>query len=212
MSELLMAVGVLCAMNVGLALLLVLADALIVDTSDRRITINDSKTVVVPGGQPLLAALKDQRIFIPSACGGRGSCGLCKVAVLEGGGPLLPTETPWLTPEEQQAHIRLSCQVKVRRDLRIRIPEELFNVRQYQTEVIGLADLTHDIKQVTLKLVDPPALCFTAGQFIQIARSSASPAARAWRRSGPYCSIWPAPGTPGRAGISSAPAPRATSS
>ncbi len=168
MSDLLLAVGILCAINTGLALLLMLAQALIVDTSDRSITINDTKTVTVPGGRPLLAALKDRQIFIPSACGGRGSCGLCKVTVLEGAGPLLATETPWLTAAEQKSGVRLSCQVKVRRDLRIRIPEELFNVKQYQAEVAGLADLTHDIKQVTLKLLDPSAITFTAGQFVQI--------------------------------------------
>lgn len=168
MTPLLIAVGVLCVMNIGLALLLVLADALITDTDDRVITINGSKKVTVAGGRPLLTALKDQQIFIPSACGGRGSCGLCKVTVLEGGGPLLPTETPWLTPDEQKNQVRLSCQLKVRRDLSIRIPEALFNVRQYQAEVTAITDLTHDIKLVTLQLIDPATITFTSGQYVQI--------------------------------------------
>lgn len=162
------AVGVLCLINIGLALLLMLADALITDDSDRVITINGSRTITVAGGGPLLTALKEQQIFIPSACGGRGSCGLCKVAVVEGGGQLLPTEIPWISAEEQKNHIRLSCQLKVRRDLSIRIPEELFNVRQYQAEVTAIEDLTHDIKQVSLKLADPATISFTAGQYIQI--------------------------------------------
>lgn len=168
MKELLIAVAVLCAINVILALLLVLAEALIIDTSDRRITINDSKTVVVAGGQSLLAALQKEQVFIPSACGGRGSCGLCKVTVLEGGGTLLSTEIPWLTPEQQKNHIRLSCQVKIRRDLAIRIPEELFSVRQYQAKVSAIFDLTHDIKQVALTLIDPLEITFKAGQYVQI--------------------------------------------
>ena len=168
MREFLIAVAVICALNIGLALLLMLAGAWISDIGDRVITVNGTRQISVAGGRALLTALKEQQIFIPSACGGRGSCGLCKVAVLEGGGPLLPTETPWLTPEEQQDRIRLSCQLKVRRDLSIRIPEALFNVRQYQTEVAGIDDLTHDIKQVTLKLIDPPAIAFTAGQYVQI--------------------------------------------
>ncbi len=168
MMEWIIAVGALCALNIVLAMLLVLADALITDTSERVITINGSRELRVAGGKPLLATLKEQQIFIPSACGGRGSCGLCKVAVLEGGGAILPTEMPWLTPEEQKNHIRLSCQIKVRRDLAIRIPEELFNVRQYQAEVAGIVDLTHDIKQVTLTLIEPPEIAFTAGQYIQI--------------------------------------------
>ncbi len=168
MTELLIAVGVMCAINTGLAILLVIADALIADYGECTVTVNDRKKLTVTGGRPLLNVLKDQQIFIPSACGGRGSCGLCKVTVLEGAGPLLPTETPWLTPEEQKANVRLSCQVKVKRDLRIQIPEELFSVRQYRTQVVGLADLTYDIKEVRLKLIEPPALTFTAGQYIQI--------------------------------------------
>ena len=168
MMELLIAVGVMCAINTILAILLVIADATIANYGDCRITINDKKTVTVTGGRPLLSALKDQQIFIPSACGGRGSCGLCKVTVLDGAGALLATETPWLTPEEQKANVRLSCQVKVKRDLKIVIPEELFSVKQYQTQVVGLSDLTHDIKEVKLKLIDPPEITFAAGQFIQI--------------------------------------------
>jgi len=168
MMELLIAVGVMCAINTVLAILLVIADATIANYGDCTVTINDSKKVTVQGGRSLLSVLKDQQIFIPSSCGGRGSCGLCKVTVLEGAGALLPTESPWLTPEEQKANVRLSCQVKVKRDLRIRIPEALFSVKQYRTQVVGLSDLTHDIKEVRLKLVEPPAITFTAGQYIQI--------------------------------------------
>ena len=168
MMELVIAVGVMCAINTVLAVLLVIADATIGNYGDCTITVNDSKKVTVRGGRSLLNALKDQQIFIPSACGGRGSCGLCKVTVHEGAGSLLPTERPWLTPEEQKANVRLSCQVKVKRDLRIQIPEELFSVRQYRTQVVGLADLTHDIKEVRLKLLEPPAITFTAGQYVQL--------------------------------------------
>lgn len=168
MIELLIAVGVMCAITTGLAVLLVIADAFIANYGECSITVNGRKTLTVPGGRPLLSVLKDQRIFIPSACGGRGSCGLCKVTVLEGGGAVLPTETPWLTPEERKANIRLSCQLKVKRDLSIEIPEELFSVRQYAAQVVGLSDLTYDIKEVRLKLIDPAEIAFTAGQYIQI--------------------------------------------
>ena len=168
MIELLIAVGVLCAINTGLAVLLMVADATVADIGERRVTVNGTKVLTVTGGRPLLSALKERQIFIPSACGGRGSCGLCKVAVLEGAGPLLPTELPWLTPEEIKANVRLACQVKVRRDLSVRIPEELLSVRQYLTRVDGLSDLTHDIKQVTLALLEPPAIDFKAGQYVQL--------------------------------------------
>lgn len=167
MMPFLIAVGVLCAINTGLAVLLVIAEATIGNYGECRVTLNDKMTVTVRGGQPLLTALKDQRVFIPSACGGRGSCGLCKVTVLEGAGPLLPTEAPWLTPEDQRAGVRLACQVKVKRDLRIRIPEHLFSVRQFRARVAAISDLTHDIKQVNLKLEEPPEIDFVAGQFVQ---------------------------------------------
>jgi Na+-transporting NADH:ubiquinone oxidoreductase subunit F len=168
MIELLLAVGVMCAINVVLAILLVIADATIANYGECRITINNDKTVTVQGGRPLLTALKEQQIFIPSACGGRGSCGLCKLTVLDGAGALLATETPWLTPEEQKANVRLSCQVKVKRDLDIRIPEELFSVKQYRAQVVEMSDLTYDIKQVTLKLLEPSDITFAAGQYIQL--------------------------------------------
>ena len=167
MIELLIAVGVICGINTVLAVLLILAEATIANYGECKVAVNDQKTLVVAGGRSLLAVLKEERIFIPSACGGRGSCGLCKVTVLEGAGPLLPTELPWLTPEERKGQLRLACQVKVKRDLRIRIPEALFNVKQYRTKVVGLEDLTHDIKQVTLELIEPEEMTFTAGQFIQ---------------------------------------------
>jgi Na+-transporting NADH:ubiquinone oxidoreductase subunit F len=167
MEELFIAVGVLCAINTGLAVLVMIAGATVGRVGPCRITVNGRKELTVAGGRPLLATLKDEDLFIPSACGGRGSCGLCKVTVLEGAGPLLPTETPWLTPEEQRANVRLACQVKVRRDLAIQIPEELFSVRQYRARVTGLEELTHDIKQVTLTLEEPPEIAFKAGQFIQ---------------------------------------------
>jgi Na+-transporting NADH:ubiquinone oxidoreductase subunit F len=168
MTALLIAVGVICAINLVLTVLLLLADATIANYGSCTVTVNGEKRLTVEGGRSMLASMKQEQIFIPSACGGRGSCGLCKVVVLDGAGPLLPTELPWLSPEEQRAQVRLACQVKVKRDLQIRIPEALFSVRQYQTEVSSLIDLTHDIKQVTLKLLEPREITFSAGQYIQL--------------------------------------------
>ncbi len=163
----LIALAVMGGLTGLLAVVMVLAEATIGNYGEVDIVINDEKTLRVEGGRSLLATLKDEQIFIPSACGGRGSCGLCKVRVLEGAGDPLPTETPWLTPEEQADRVRLSCQVKVRGNLSIRIPEELFNVRQYRARVETLRDLTHDIKEVRLRLEDPPTLTFRPGQFVQ---------------------------------------------
>jgi Na+-transporting NADH:ubiquinone oxidoreductase subunit F len=165
--NILTAVAIASAITTALALLLIIADATIANYGEVMVTINNEKKLFVDGGQPLLATLKAEEVFIPSACGGRGSCGLCKVRVLDGAGDILPTELPWLTPEERADNVRLSCQCKVKRDVSIAVPKELLSVRQYQTEVASLRDLTYDIKEVTLKLLEPRAMDFTAGQFIQ---------------------------------------------
>ncbi|MBN2050190.1 MAG: 2Fe-2S iron-sulfur cluster binding domain-containing protein [Spirochaetales bacterium] len=164
----LISVGAVSAITVFLAILMVVADATIANYGEVTITINDDKKLNVRGGKPLLGTLMGEGIFIPSACGGRGSCGLCKVQVLEGAGQYLPTELPWISEEERAQNVRLSCQLKCKNDLSIKIPEELFNVKQYVTRVASIRDLTHDIKEVTLELADPPEMEFKAGQFVQI--------------------------------------------
>ena len=167
LATLLVSVLVITLIAIVLALLMVIADATVGNYGTAKITINDSKEFEVQGGQPLLKALNGEGVFIPSACGGRGSCGLCKVAVLEGGGNYLPTELPWISEEEKKNQVRLSCQFKVKNDIAIRIPEELFSVRQFTTKVESIRDLTHDIKEVKLKLVEPTEIDMKAGQFIQ---------------------------------------------
>lgn len=163
----LISVGVACGITCLLAVLMVIADCTIANYGECRITINDSRELTVEGGRSLLHTLTEEKIFIPSACGGRGSCGLCTVTVTEGAGDPLPTELPWLSPEQQAEGVRLSCQLKVKNDLRILIPEELFNVTQYVAEVASIRDLTHDIKEVQLRLLDPTDMTFKAGQFVQ---------------------------------------------
>lgn len=163
----LISVGTVCAITSFLAVLMVIADVTIANYGDVTITINNDKQLTVEGGGTLLSTLKQEQVFIPSACGGRGSCGLCKLKVLDGAGDPLPTETPWLTAEERKEKIRLSCQIKVKQNLAIEVPEDLFNVKQYRSRVSALRDLTHDIKEVRLKLIDPPEMDYVAGHFIQ---------------------------------------------
>lgn len=163
----LIGLGVMCAMVLVLTLVILVCDATIANYGPVRIVINGDKEITVQGGRPLLATLKDHEIFIPSACGGRGSCGMCKVRVLEGAGEPLATELPWLNAQERKDKVRLSCQVKVKRPLRIEVPRELLQVRQYRTQVVGLRDLTYDIKEVTLQLEPGERIDFQAGQFIQ---------------------------------------------
>ncbi len=165
-----LAVGVLCAICGGLAALLILADGYFNDYGVCEIRINDDaeKCLKIEGGMSLLSALGSRKIFIPSACGGRGSCGLCKLRVTEGAGPLLPTETPHLTPGEQKNATRLSCQLKVRGDMAIEIPESLFKIKEYQARCEKVEKLTHDIRRLRFKLLDPETISFTPGQYIQL--------------------------------------------
>jgi Na+-transporting NADH:ubiquinone oxidoreductase subunit F len=160
-------VGTLCAIAGVLAVIVVIAEATVGNYGTIEVTVNEKKKLLVPGGRPLLTTLKEQGIFIPSACGGRGSCGMCKLQIVSGGGGLLQTELPWLNADERGRQVRLGCQVKVKAPLHVRIPESLLGVRQYRTVVASLRDLTHDIKEIRLRLVEPGQMDFIAGQFIQ---------------------------------------------
>jgi len=160
-------VGAVCGIATILAVLMVIADATIGNYGEVKITINDSEEMLVQGGRPLLSTLMEQKLFIPSACGGRGSCGFCKVKVTSDIGDYLATELPWISEEEKQENIRLSCQIKVKKDIAIEIPEELFNVKEYRTQVVSIRDLTHDIKETTLKLIEPAEINLKAGQYVQ---------------------------------------------
>ena len=163
----LIGVGVMCLIVLVMTIVILVCDATIANYGQIQIVINGEKEITVEGGRPLLTTLKDQQIFIPSACGGRGSCGMCKVKVLDGAGDALATELPWLNAQERKDRVRLSCQVKVKKPMRIELPPELFRVRQYRTTVVGLRDLTYDIKEVTLQLPPGETLDFKAGQFVQ---------------------------------------------
>lgn len=168
MGDVLTAVGVLVGLGAILALVLVVAERRLVHSGPVRLTINDADPVEVPGGEPLLSVLRERKIFVPSACGGRGSCGLCKVRILEGGGPVLPTETPHLSPEEIKDRIRLACQVKVRGDTAIEIPAHLMEVEEYEVRVEAIEELTYDIRRLRLAFGSGVAFRFRAGQYVQI--------------------------------------------
>lgn len=156
------------AISVILAIILVIAQKYLNSYGDCKININNKRDVTVKGGNSLLSTLSDQQIFLPSACGGKGSCGACKCKVLEGGGPLLPTEKPLLSAQEQKDNIRLACQIKVRTDIKINIPDAIFNIRKFKTKVSEIVDYTYDIKGVTFKLLEPDKIDFKAGQYVQI--------------------------------------------
>ncbi|OHD78680.1 MAG: oxidoreductase [Spirochaetes bacterium RIFOXYC1_FULL_54_7] len=153
----------------SLALLISLIDRVVNDYGEVSIDINGGKRMYkVRGGSALLGTLAAEGIFVPSACGGRGSCGACKVRVLSDVGPHLPTEIPYLTPQEIEQNVRLSCQIKLKKDIQLEMPEELFSVKKFKSTVTSMKDLTYDIKEVLFRLDEPKDIDFIAGQYVQI--------------------------------------------
>jgi Na+-transporting NADH:ubiquinone oxidoreductase subunit F len=162
------AVVVVSSIAAVLAALLVLSEYFIANYGECNITINQERNLTVQGGGSLLSALVDEKIFIPSACGGRGTCGLCKLKVTQGAGALLPTEEPFLTEQEVQSDVRVSCQIKVRNDLEIEIPAELFAIREYTCRCTEIIDLTYDIRQFRFELIEPDTIDYIPGQYVQL--------------------------------------------
>ncbi len=168
----LVAAAVACAITAILATLLVVAERYLVNYGEVTIDVNEgSKEITTKGGNNLLLTLKDEGIHLPSACGGRGTCAYCKVRIPEdgGGGPVGPTEDPLLTEKEKKENVRISCQCKVRNDLRIYVPEELLLVREFKARVEHIRQLTHDIKEIRFELLEPDAIEFIPGQYMQLA-------------------------------------------
>lgn len=167
--ELLTSVFIISGIGGILSFFLELASRYLGDYGEKRVLINNEKELDVTGGRPLLATLKEEKIYIPSACGGKGTCAYCKVKVNEGGGPVLPTETPYLSPGELEDNIRLSCQLKVKEDIQIEIPEELFLIKQFRAKVCDIAELTHEIKNLEMDILDPEeGIKFKPGQYVQL--------------------------------------------
>lgn len=150
-----------------LALIILIAERYLMDYGEVDLTINDEKVYKVKGGGTLLGTLKEQKIFVPSACGGRATCAYCKVKAVSGFAEVLPTETPLLTKEEIADNIRLSCQCKVKQDVKIEIPEELFYIKEYRARLDKIVELTYDIKMFRFKLLDPEGIVYKAGQYVQ---------------------------------------------
>lgn len=158
---------------VSLTGFLLVAERFLVNYGDCTVNINNGANMLtVKGGGTLLAALYEKKVFIPSACGGKCSCGFCKVTVISGGGPNLPTEAPYVTRAELKRGVRLACQVKVKQDIEIRIPEELLSVKEFQAEVLASRTLTSDTKELSFTLVDPPEITHRPGQYVQIVAPS----------------------------------------
>lgn len=134
-----------------------------------KLSINGGEKVLeVEPGSSLLSTLSEQNIFLPSACGGGGSCGMCRCNVDEGGGDILPTEVNFFTRKQQQEKYRLACQVKVKQDMVIRVPEEALGVRKWECEVVSNDNVATFIKEFVVKLPVGETLNFKSGGYIQI--------------------------------------------
>jgi Na+-transporting NADH:ubiquinone oxidoreductase subunit F len=165
---------VLASIIVFLAVLLLLVGILLfarkklTPQGEVTLTINEEKEMKVNPGSTLLSTLSSEGVFLPSACGGGGTCAMCKCQVHEGGGSILPTEVGYFTRKEAQNDWRLGCQVKVREDMKISVPPEIFGIKKWECEVISNKNVATFIKEFVVKLPEGESLDFQSGGYIQI--------------------------------------------
>ncbi|WP_029596671.1 NADH:ubiquinone reductase (Na(+)-transporting) subunit F [Flavobacterium sp. ACAM 123] len=133
-----------------------------------KIVINKEDVLETEAGSTLLSTLSNRKIFLPSACGGGGTCGMCKCQILSGGGQILPTETPYFSRKEQQDNWRLGCQVKVKEDMEIVIPASVLGIKKWECEVVSNDNVATYIKEFVVKLPEGEFLDFQSGCYIQI--------------------------------------------
>ena len=168
MSTLIAAVGIFLAITLLLVIILLVAKKYLVKSGDVNININDTDNVTVPSGKSLLSTLADQNIFLSSACGGKGSCGQCRVRVPEGGGEILPTEAVHFSRKEMKDDWRLACQVKVKEDMKILVPASALDVKEWECEVISNKNVATFIKEFIVALPPGEHMNFIPGSYAQI--------------------------------------------
>jgi len=150
-----------------LVIILLYARKKLVPQGDVKLKVNDRELIVSPGNN-VMATLSNNGIFLPSACGGGGTCGQCKCQILEGGGSILPTETGFFTRKEQQNHWRLGCQVKIRQDMVLKLPEEILGIKKWECEVLSNKNVATFIKEFVVKLPEGETMEFKSGEYVQI--------------------------------------------
>ena len=161
-------VGIFLGITLLLVIILLVAKKYLVKSGDVNIDINGSDNVKVPAGKSLLSTLADQNIFLSSACGGKGSCGQCPVRVPEGGGQILPTEAVHFSRKEMKDDWRLACQVKVKEDMKILVPESALDVKEWECEVISNKNVATFIKEFIVALPPGEHMNFIPGSYAQI--------------------------------------------
>jgi Na+-transporting NADH:ubiquinone oxidoreductase subunit F len=147
---------------------LLFAKSKLTPSGEVKLTINDEKELTVEPGSTILSTLSENEIYLPSACGGGGTCAMCKCQVLEGGGTILPTEKDFFTRREQQELWRLGCQVKIKEDMKIRVPEEVMGIKKWECEVVSNHNVATFIKEFVVRLPEGEEMDFKSGGYIQI--------------------------------------------
>ena len=168
LQQVLLGVGLFTAIVLVLVFVILAARSKLVSTGNIKVLVNGEMELAIPVGGKLMQGLADANLFVPSACGGGGTCGQCKVRVLSGGGAILPTETSLINKREAADHYRLSCQVSVKQDMEVQVPEEVFGVKRWDCEVISNRNVSSFIKELVLALPEGEELDFRAGGYIQI--------------------------------------------
>ena len=167
-ATLLSGIGIFLAITLLLVIVLLVAKRYLVSSGMVTVTINDDKNVEVESGRPLLSALATENVFLPSACGGKGSCAQCRVRVTEGGGEILPTEAVHFTRKEIKDNWRLACQVKVKNDLDIKVPASVLDIKEYECTVVSNNNVATFIKEFIVALPPGEHMNFIPGSYAQI--------------------------------------------
>lgn len=162
------AVVIFLILTLLLVAILLLAKAKLTPSGELKIRINGEREVITSAGSTLLSSLAANKIFLPSACGGGGSCGMCRCQVEEGGGEILPTEVGFFTRKQIKDHYRLACQVKVKNDLEIKIPQSILGIKKWECEVVSNNNVASFIKEFVVRLPEGETLNFQPGSYIQI--------------------------------------------
>ena len=168
MNEIILGVGLFTGIVLALVTIILLARSQLVSTGSVSIEINGEKTITAPVGGKLLGTLADSGLFVPSACGGGGTCAQCRVQIHEGGGSILATETSHISKREARQGDRLSCQVAVKQNMKISVPEEVFGVKKWECTVRSNDNVATFIKELVLELPEGENVDFRAGGYIQI--------------------------------------------
>lgn len=168
LQQVFLGVGLFTTVVLILVFVILAARAKLVSVGNVNVIVNDEKTLAIPVGSKLMQGLADADLFVPSACGGGGTCGQCRVQVLSGGGAILPTETSIINKRDAANHFRLSCQVAVKQDMQVQVADEVFGVKRYDCTVVSNRNVASFIKELVLALPEGEELDFRAGGYIQI--------------------------------------------